>query len=146
MSNLSATLSGVNRLLSGTSGALVVRPNLAASVAVVTSTSAWTYGAWSEIVAASDLTGHMLVGIWLFDEGGAAIEYQVQIGEGGAGSEAVISTVPWRREALANVANTHYIPLLRKVTASARVAARATSGNANTEDISVKCVFLPRPA
>jgi hypothetical protein len=127
-----------------TKGSPVVRPDLALAVGLSSGNPAWTYGAWTQIAAANDLTSHALAYIAIGLSVGAAANWQIQIGTGGAGSEVARDTIHgfgWDVDPLV----VERFPLLT-IPANARVAARlADSVGNNANAIFIKLGFYPTP-
>lgn len=84
-----------------TTNAQKVAPSAATGVSVTPSGTAWVNSAWVELVsavaAASVLTGLMV------DNANVGVEFEVDIGTGGSGSESVISTI--RGATIDNIGN-----------------------------------------
>lgn len=108
----------------------------ASYVTVATSASAWTYGAWVQIVASTSAALFVEAVALATTTGG--LEGQVQIGVGGAGSEAVVATVPIYVSTAAGPMP--LIPLVHypAVAASTRIAVRALVGSAGAVNFLVK--------
>ena len=147
MANLSAILSGVNRLRNGATGASVAYPVLAGPVTVTSGTSAWGLGAWSQIVAANTIGTVALTGAWC-NVAAPATNYQIEIGAGGAGSEVVVHRFIADRKQVTAVGvsdrYTSWFAVPVQLTIDARLAVRtADDGGSNTIDI--KLLVTPRP-
>lgn len=131
----------------GTTQVALVKPDLADSVTVNSSTSAWTYGSWTEIVAASVLPNCMLTHFQLGDNAAFSVaDYQIQFGVGGAGAEVTITnTALLIRSSVGAqlVSGPIPLPFPARIAINSRVAARLTSGTAATESLGIKCLFVP---
>jgi hypothetical protein len=124
----------------------IVRPNLADSINVQSGVGAWVYGAWTQIVAPNDLTNHALgyVAVLAF-VGGGNFDFDLQVGTGAAGSEAVGPTVGSNSFPTPNAVPSvfHVFPLFI-IPANARVAARAADSGGN-HPFKVSLGFFPLP-
>lgn len=133
----------------------IARPDAATGVSVSTSATQWAYGSWTEIVAASVLGGHALSHILVCPDAGnwATDQVQVQVGEGGAGSEAAIGSwkIPMNHENASGWGDGVLITLspLRQITANARVSVRLAQrdpvGYGTAWGFTVTLIFVPRP-
>jgi hypothetical protein len=68
-----------------------VAPPAAAGATLTTAASAWTSGAWVELLSATSAAAHLL-GIYQNTSATGAVQYEVDIGVGASGSESVLST------------------------------------------------------
>jgi hypothetical protein len=106
----------------------------AAPVTLTATATAWTYGSWAQIVASS-VSNCTLAGFTLENFVGAQSDGEVQIGTGGAGSEAAVATFDC-------VAAQRDIRLGPYIAAGTRIAARyrTSTGAADTVQIKINVV------
>jgi hypothetical protein len=140
--SIAQRINAISAFDGSTTSISLVRPALTDAI-TVTDGGAWTLGGWTEIVAAAVLTSHSLVAI-VPEQGSLAAAYEVEIGEGGAGSEAVIARTVLRVVAGTNASHPIYIVPARDITANARVAARIAS-SVGGATMRFHLIFLPRP-
>ena len=146
LDNLDALVS--TRTTGITSGQLLVRPIGSDGVDVNGSFGAWTYTAWTEIVAAGVVTSHALSRIEV--SGGTNVinteVMEFQLAHGAAGAEVIMGT--WRVVGLTTAnAVTRAIELAVpiSVAANARVAARIRDASGNNSMRFFALDFVPRP-
>lgn len=128
-------------LRSGTTNVPVVRPNLAAAAAAIGG-AAWAYGAWTQVAAAADLTGHAFIGCSLGINTTANRQYQFQLGVGGAGAEVVIGTYSIEVASVVGAFPAFPVVPALFITASARVAFRSADDTGGSQ-LSLKFWFMP---
>lgn len=131
--------------LNGTTGVLVQYPVGTANGTNITGGNpAWTLGAWTEMVAASVLSSHVLVGFFCVTVNVNAW-FQIDIGEGGAGAEVVKFRTSFMASASGpDGASTKWFFPGYRLTANARCAVRAATNNASNT-FNLFLYFVPRP-
>lgn len=137
-------------LVSGLTGVRLVKPDLAVAVTVPNpATSNWAWGAYAEIVAASVLAAHSLVGIYArAGDNGSQADIQIAVAVGGAGAEVEIGRWALERSGVATASAIALDQLVfpgRQIPANARVAARIAL-SPNGSDVKCYLSFDPRPA
>lgn len=110
-------------------------PDGAASITLTAQAVAWTYGAWAEIVASVGAADAWLVGVGIEAPSDPAAGYDVDIGDGAAGSEVSIAEVPFFT-ALYN------LPFPARILAATRLAGRTRSSTGVADTIGVKVVII----
>jgi hypothetical protein len=119
-----------------------VIPPAAAGITVTSGGSAWANGTWAQLRAATG-AALVIVGI-VFGAPSATAEYELDLGTGGAGAEAVITTL---RLALSNQGMPSVLMLptpLDNVAASTRLAARLRCATASSTMV-VSIMVLEQP-
>lgn len=101
------------------------------------SATADAFGAWVQLVADVGV-GRVLMGLVIKPAPGAAenLRAEVEIGEGGAGSEARIDSVAFPYSVAGQVAP-FYVPFLRSLTNNARLTARVRNQEAVAQNFNV---------
>jgi len=104
-------------------------PAGAAPTGISSSTTAWSYGSWAEVIAANAInTTFALVGYMLIHEEAASVSAQLSIGIGAAASETEIMYLPYRHAYVTAqgsiIFQTVMLPILYRIVANTRVAAR----------------------
>jgi hypothetical protein len=110
---------------------LLPLPAAGAAVTVTAHATAWLSGTWVQIRSASGAA--LVIVTVIFDQTSSNVEYELDLGTGGAGSEVVITTL--RQVGVGDMAVFGLLPLrvpLDNVAASTRIAARirASTGSA----------------
>jgi len=127
-------------------------PLAAAGAYATSSTTAWAWGSWAELVPANTITSDFIIlGIYVHIEKKlATYHFQVQIGKGSAGAETSIATVAghWYYASTAGFAvRKRYFPLPIpiKVSANERIAVRVTdeAAAAYAYRVSINYIELP---
>jgi hypothetical protein len=138
-----ASLLALLPLVNGTAGVSKGYPNLANAIVLSTHASAWTYGSYTQIVAASTLAAHMLLGL-VVTAVGQDDEYQVMIGTGGGGSETDLAEFRFRTVSGGQMQVIPFPDGPRIIPANARIAGKAASklGGASA---TVAIWVAPRP-
>ena len=138
MSNLSSILGIVSRLVNGTTQVPVVYPDGANPTLLTGDVTGWTYGSYAEIVAASVLTGHNLIGMTIYMNQGDY--FQIQIAQG----TTVVGT--FMAFSISVVGPGFYIPIDPpiQIPVNAQVQGRIRAEN-GSRTCRVALTFVPRP-
>lgn len=140
---------GMNKV---TGSGYLVMPSAATGIDPANSGSAWTNGAWSQLLA-STAEADSIIGIiasWNTLETSTFAEADVDIGTGGAGSETVVSTVPLIRHPIesgvgtmspAIAINFIMLPAPIEVATSTRIAVRVRSSVTTGEPANIRLIY-----
>ncbi len=140
---------GMNKV---TGSGYLVMPAAATGIDPANSGSAWTNGAWSQLLA-STAEADSIIGIiasWNTLENSTFAEADVDIGTGGAGSETVVSTVPLIRHPIesgvgtmspAIAINFIMLPAPIEVATSTRIAVRVRSSVTTGEPANIRLIY-----
>lgn len=107
-------------------------PDGAAAVKLTAKAVAWTYDAWTQIVASVGAGDVLLAAIYT-ENPSAATDYDVNIGSGAGAAEVPLATVP----IFLGVAGVLPFPILIAATTRLAGRTRSASGAANTIDVKV---------
>lgn len=123
-----------------------IYPAAASGIDPANNGSAWASGAWSEVVA-STAQADYIVGL-LWDADGDAFEGEIDIGTGGAGSEAVKSTIPCISTADGSAGaggrgrGPFFLPFPIAVPTSTRIAVRVRSSSTSIGPRNIRLIYV----
>jgi hypothetical protein len=104
----------------------------AAAITLTKNAAAWTWGAWTQIVAAAGVTAEThIVGFTLENFVGGAAQGEVAIASGGGGAEVEMGRYPI-------VSATYMLPHPLYVPAATRLSARYRNSNAVADTVDIK--------
>jgi hypothetical protein len=106
----------------------------AAAVTIAAAAAAWTWGAWTQIVAATGAETQ-IVGFTLENFVGALAQGEAAIGVGGVGAEVELGRFPI-------VAAVYMLPKPIKVEAGVRLAARYRTSTVVADTVDIKLITL----
>jgi hypothetical protein len=116
----------------------LVAPSAAAGVSVTPSGTAWANSAWVEVIAS---TGDAIVLGGITINPAVAVEYEIDVGVGAAGSEVVVTTIRGR-SATAGAPQTIILqPLLDNIPSGSRVSVRLRKAGTSTTAWTVKLIY-----
>lgn len=114
-----------------TTGLTKIAPSAAGAVAVTAGGSAWTNGAWVQLLAATSASA-VLLGINAISSGSGNREYEVEIGTGGAGAEITFATLAFHHGNISGP-NVWLFPIpISGIANGARIAARIRCATASS--------------
>jgi len=118
-----------------------------APTGIVSSTTAWSYGSWAEVIAAGAInTTFWLVGYMIIHEQAVSVSAQLSIGIGAAASETEIVYLPYRHAYVTAQGSllhqTVMLPILYRIVANTRVAARIRDHEAVARNYSVYLLVI----
>ena len=147
---------GMNKV---TGSGYLVMPSAATGIDPANSGSAWTDGAWSQVVA-STAEDDSIIGIihsWDDMVNAANVESEIDIGTGGAGSEVAVATVPAMMQqhvgsggfSSTNVQGngdlvTKFFPAPIEIASGTRVAVRVRSSSTTKEPANIRLVYVKK--
>lgn len=108
----------------------------AAAVTLTANAAGWTFGAWTQIVAAAGVTAEtQIVGFTLENFVGAPAQGEVAIARGAGGAEVELGRFPI-------VSAVYMLPKAIKVQAGTRLSAAYRTANAAADTVDVKLIVL----
>jgi hypothetical protein len=116
----------------------LVAPSAAAGVSVTPSGTAWANSGWVQVIA-STADAIVLGGITV--NPAAAVEYEIDVGVGAAGSEVVVTTIRGRSTTAGAPQTIILQPLLDNIPAGSRVSVRLRKSGTNTTAWTVKLIY-----
>ena len=121
-----------------------IYPELANPVTLTADSSAWTYGSWVEIIPADTITEPFDIHWVLLSSISANGNYTLQLGAGDSGSEEVIGTIGYNRNAVQSQEGSQPVQIPHQAS-NKRIAARIASGNANADTTDIKLYYHEYP-
>jgi len=108
----------------------------AVAITIPAAAVAWTFGAWTQIVAAAGVTvEQQIVGFTLENFVGALSQGEVEIGSGAGGAEAALGRFQ-------STAGQYLLPSPIRVPAATRLAARYRTATGVADTVDVKLIVL----
>lgn len=100
------------------------------------------FGSWVQLSA--DIgAGKRLIGVYVTQAGGSSLQWEVEIGEGGSGSEAAVARVAGSFLVADNTGHRApiYIPVWKSLTDNARISTRARDQRSDANELYVTGVY-----
>lgn len=132
-----------------------VMPAAATGIDPANSGSAWTSGAWSQLLASTSEADSIIGIIYGWDDmvNNTLVEAEIEIGTGAAASEVAVGMVPaYKQQAIADLTggvNTDnsldqrpvFLPAPIEIAASTRVAVRVRSSSTTLEPANIRLIY-----
>jgi hypothetical protein len=116
----------------------LVAPSAAAGTSITPSGTAWANSGWTQVIAS---TGDAIVLGGITVNPAVAVEYEIDVGVGAAGSEVVVTTIRGR-SVTAGAPHTIILnPLLDNIPSDSRVSVRLRKDGTNTTAWTVKLIY-----
>jgi hypothetical protein len=116
----------------------LVAPSAAAGVSITPSGTAWANSGWAQVIAS---TGDAIVLGGITVNPAVAVEYEIDVGVGAAGSEAVVTTIRGRSVTAGAPQTIILNPLLDNIPSGSRVSVRLRKAGTNTTAWTVKLIY-----
>ena len=114
-----------------------VYPTLADAITITTSASNWTFGAWTEVIPVSTITSDFDIHWVVISDISANDEFEIQIGSGAGGSEAVVASTNFVRDTVQAQQGAQPV-VMAIVAANTRIAVRLACKSGTSKTCNVK--------